>query len=392
MICTVNVVRINNILDLPTSIHKHYLNYLHSYDLIRYNRVNKQCASLTPYQAHLIFKKKKSAYLNLEKIFQDFSKRQSRIISIQFLQVTTITNREINSFENLPTLKALSLIASPLPRFINTDQLHQVTTLVLSRMYIKEQDLNSLGQLTQIEHLDLSYPQATNKGISFIRKILTLTTLNISGNAHLSDDCLGYLKNLNRLSTLYLKGIKAITGRGFIHFAKLPLTHLDLYYTLIGRTQLYHLTHLPLRRLNLALTYTTGLALSYLNSLALTDLNLASTHIEDADLVQLKNLPLTRLNLSAVLNISDKGLKHLEDLALRRCNLKYNPAISQHAQSIMHLRTVFNSLPSQNAIGANQKNLVKTSILLIEEYMPSTWHMRVTRLLSRLNLRKLSLS
>eukprot|EP00808_Paulinella_micropora_P009456 g6158.t1 len=122
----------------------------------------------------------------------------------------------------------------------------------------------------------------------------TLTSLDLTGQGISGDG----LQHLSR-SGLQLRelGLRSTAGLQYLREAKLPLTDLDVSYTLVNDEGLAQLIGLRLLRLNLTGCPITGSGLAHLANLPLEELNLSHTAVTDASLAPLHSLPLRRIIL-----------------------------------------------------------------------------------------------
>lgn len=156
----------------------------------------------------------------------------------------------------------------------------------------RDDALQHLGELADLERLSLHESRVTDTGLAYLTLLTNLKTLCLSqtevGNAGLK-----HLEGLTNLQWLDLSGTR-VTDAGLVHLEGL----------------------VNLQRLDLSRTQVNGAGLAHLRGLVnLQLLDLSRTEVTDAALEQLREFPsLRQLRLSYTV-VSDAGLKHLEGRA-----------------------------------------------------------------------------
>ena len=198
-----------------------------------------------------------------------------------------------------------------------------------------------LNGLTNLQHLNLSGTQVTDKGLKHLKGLTNLQHLNLSGT-RVTDKGLKHLKGLTNLQYLNLYGTR-VTDEGLKHLKGLTnLQVLDLYGTQVTDEGLEHLKGLTnLQVLNLSGTQVTDEGLEHLKGLTnLQHLYLYGTRVTDEGLKHLKGLTnLQVLNLYGT-RVTDEGLEHLKDLTnLQHLNL-YGTRVTD--EGLEHLKGLTN--------------------------------------------------
>ncbi|MDA1049940.1 MAG: protein kinase [Planctomycetota bacterium] len=107
-----------------------------------------------------------------------------------------------------------------------------INKLFLYRLPIRDEDVNHLTTLPNLEALSLGYTGITDNGLETLKRIPTLTALDLSGEA-ITDDGLKHLQDLKDLRVLQLWETD-ITNAGLMHLGDLHnLTELFLGHTLV---------------------------------------------------------------------------------------------------------------------------------------------------------------
>ena len=174
---------------------------------------------------------------------------------------------------------------------------------------------HAIGNLTQLDQLDLSNTKVTDAGLKRLASLTELTQLELR-KTKITDTGLEHLRRLPRLQWLQLQGTR-ITDVGLEQLTQLS-TLLGLYLdgTAITDAGLKHLTKIP--ELLILSLENTSVSNTGLRDLAcctkLVELNLARTKITDHGLQHLKALMTLDQLIVANTAISDAGLEHLEGI------------------------------------------------------------------------------
>lgn len=135
-------------------------------------------------------------------------------------------------------------------------RLTELERLSLDRLGLSAVDLAPLAGLTALEQLSLEGCHPGPAGLSFLRRLRRLRTLDLSGGLSLADEGLAPLATLEALEALSLAGRGGIRGEGLSALAGLQsLRRLDLSGTSLIHEHLRHLSGLrALEWLSLART------------------------------------------------------------------------------------------------------------------------------------------
>ena len=189
------------------------------------------------------------------------------------------------------------------------------------------EDMQQLGKLTQLRHLDIWAYRATDEWLRCLEGFADLESLGLVDGAGFTDQGLQHLQRLSKLRSLNLDNCTNITNKGLAHLRGLTnLRFLNLCCTKTNDDGLVSLKDLSnLQTLILSNTKISDGGLAHLEGLStLQCLDLESTRITDKGLVHLKRLiDLRSLNIDAQ-GITGDGLEHLKGLpqlrTLRLCS------------------------------------------------------------------------
>lgn len=159
----------------------------------------------------------------------------------------------------------------------------RVTDVAWSDAEIGAADLAPLESLPWVETVGLSWKSVDDGGVSHLRRMRRLTSLNLNG-AKITDRGLAHLANCQALQRLNLHGAR-ITDVGLAHLSQLSaLENLDISSTKVTGEKLEPLARLPaLEVLNLNETPLTDSAVTVLSRLKrLRWLGVSHTRLSDA--------------------------------------------------------------------------------------------------------------
>lgn len=196
-------------------------------------------------------------------------------------------------------------------------KLTNLTVLDLARSKIKGAEsagdavAQVLPQLQKLQTLNLSGSELTNAGLAHITHLVSLTSLDVSNCARLTDD-----------------GVCSLS-------VKLPLTAIDLSGTEVSNRSIAHLGAMKLRKLELA--FCPNIKAGFLQNLqhieCLRVLDLADTTEDDTILRGIESaVNLQHLNISRAKKITGACLQDVAKLVnLNSLNLRSNPQIKEDA-------------------------------------------------------------
>ena len=191
----------------------------------------------------------------------------------------------------------------------------RITAVGLEKATRLETVLPLLGQLGDLEELNLGNPAVTDAHVRALAGLPKLHSLGLMG-ASVGDDALEVMKALPALRVLNVSATK-VTDAGLAHLEDLTaLEYLGLKATAVTDAGLVHLKTLgSLNTLNLADTKITDAGLAHLEGLTrLEALNVSNDDVTDAGLAQVSRLPgLAGLNVSGT-KVTDAGLIHLKQV------------------------------------------------------------------------------
>jgi hypothetical protein len=177
----------------------------------------------------------------------------------------------------------------------------EIITLRLTGITLQKADLALVGQLRQLETLDLSQSNVTDDDLRPLGRLPKLRELKL-GETRIDGSGLEYLGGLERLERLELGDTK-VTDDSLRHLTKLgSLRHLRLVGTQIGDSGLVHLARIAgLQSLKLTRTKVADEGLRSLRNLGeLRGLTLDETNVTEAGLKSLAELPRFAWAASAV--------------------------------------------------------------------------------------------
>jgi hypothetical protein len=211
---------------------------------------------------------------------------------------------------------------SPWPRWLldrlPVDYFHAVTWVNTGNRAIRgpEALLLRIGNLNQLEELQVRGPRPTDDDLAALRGLHKLRRLHIDGPNFITGVGLVHLKALTNLQTLGLRNCD-ITDSSLVHLKALTgLQILGLTNCKVTDAGLVHLKGLTnLQELGLANCQITEAGLANLEGLSkLNYLILNGTKIDDDALVHLKTLTSLRFLSLANTRVTDAGLANLEGL------------------------------------------------------------------------------
>ncbi|MEO8128149.1 MAG: hypothetical protein ABJF23_27805 [Bryobacteraceae bacterium] len=191
-----------------------------------------------------------------------------------------------------------------------TDSTGHIVTADLAASWITDVDLARIGELEQLQKLDLSHTLITDVGLEHLKKLRYVTDLNLYYAEYFTDSGIAHLTDWKKLLHLNLHGTK-VTSKVFDHLAKLTtLRSLDIGFTQVDDDGFENLAPLvKLEKLVMGGNRLTGSCLSSLRLLpALTDLDAGGIQWVDSGVW---GLPLTEANLQQI-----GALKQLKSLSL----------------------------------------------------------------------------
>ena len=219
--------------------------------------------------------------------------------------IPKVTDADLAMYpQNFPLLRKLTLSDTNIT-YAGLKHLRGLTNLKELYFYHKNAltipEAEQLGQLHQLEELDLSYMQLTDAELQYLGGLTDLRSLDLFNVQGITDVGLTHLKGMTRLKSLNLLQSHAITDVGLKYIEGLTeLESLDLMDTRVTDAGLIHLKNLS----------------------RLTVLNLNRTGVTDAGLVHLKGFAnLRELNLGCT-NVTGNGIKELRQ-ALSECEISY---------------------------------------------------------------------
>jgi Leucine-rich repeat (LRR) protein len=196
-----------------------------------------------------------------------------------------------------------------------SDAAGNIVTVSLASTWITDVDLERVGQLLQLQKLDLSHTQITDVGLEHLKDLQDVTDLNLYYAEYITDSGLPNLNSWSNLQRLDLHGTK-MTSKALEHIAQLTgLKSLDVSFTAIDDDGFENLASLTkLERLAIGGDRLTGSCLAALKLLpSLIDLDVGGMQWVDSGLW---GLPLNDPNLRQI-----GSLTRLRILSLNGANL-----------------------------------------------------------------------
>ena len=194
---------------------------------------------------------------------------------------------------------------------------HLARLINLQNLYMRKNsritDVSMIGQLTNLEYLDINNPTAV-KGFNQLKNLHKLKILTIESTP-LDDKNMEFLADLSELTEINFEGTQ-ITGSGLVHLKSLKnLTKLNLKNTKVNQGIEYLKSLTNLKELDLEGTKISDSEMVHLQSLKnLEKLNLTGTKISDSGMVHLQSLTnLKEIHLDGT-NITSAGMKNLKNL------------------------------------------------------------------------------
>lgn len=267
-------------------------------------------------------------------------------MQIEYLNLFQTKVTELAELKKWNALTHLNLSWSKLCTDLDDlKEIPKLRVLNLSKLFLENNHLLKLKQLTSLESLDVS--GSYSKNIGLFSGLTNLWNLNL-GEWKLNDNHLESLKDLTMLQNLGLKeGDFSKAGMQFLEVFK-SLKELDLSYCQLGEGCLESLKELNLRyldishtsgiedlapliwmtsleHLNLGEIYNIGDSeIKYLTKLNLKFLGLSKSKISEEGFVCLKKIKtLEMLDLSHT-DTTDKKLQYLADLNLKYLGLSFS--------------------------------------------------------------------
>jgi Leucine-rich repeat (LRR) protein len=195
------------------------------------------------------------------------------------------------------------------------DSSGRITGVNLASTWITDVDLERVGELRDLQKLDLSHTAITDVGLEHLKKLRNVTDLNLYYAEYITDSGLSNLVDWSRLERLDLHGTK-ITSKALEHIGRLTsLKSLDISFTAIDDDGFENLATLAkLEKLAIGGDRLTGTCLGSLKLLpSLVDLDVGGMQWVDSGLW---GLPLNDGNLRQI-----GALTHLRVLSLNGANL-----------------------------------------------------------------------
>jgi Leucine-rich repeat (LRR) protein len=185
----------------------------------------------------------------------------------------------------------------------------------LGSTWVTDVDLERIGELKDLQKLDLSHTQITDVGLEHLKDLRNVTDVNLYYAEYITDSGLSNFVDWNRLERLDLHGTK-ITSKALEHIGRLTsLKLLDISFTAIDDDGFENLATLTkLEKLSIGGDRLTGTCLGSLKLLpSLVDLDVGGMQWVDSGLW---GLPLNDGNLRQI-----GALSHLRILSLDGANL-----------------------------------------------------------------------
>lgn len=222
-------------------------------------------------------------------------KHLRRLTQLKILgfQGPSVTDRELDSIENLPNLTHLGFEFTPITdvtaRHFST--LKKLEWLRVPFTLITDDGLRPIGELSNLNFLDLTGLQITDAGLAHLQGLPSLEGLNLKGT-EITNAGLAHLGRLPKLAGLGLDSEK-IDDEGLRHISAMTkIRGLDLTRARVTDAGFEHLQALTnIRMLDLTESRITDAGLEHLQALKnLEELRLNGTETTDTGLVHLKTL------------------------------------------------------------------------------------------------------
>lgn len=195
------------------------------------------------------------------------------------------------------------------------DAAGRIVAVNLASTWITDVDLERIGELENLERLDLSHTPVTDVGLEHLKALRHITSLNLYFAEYISDSGLANFVGWSKLERLDLHGTK-ITSKALEYIARITsLKSLDIAFTAIDDDGFENLASLEkLERLAIGGDRLTGSCLASLKLLpSLVDLDVGGMQWVDSGLW---GLPLNDANLRQI-----GALTRLRILSLNGANL-----------------------------------------------------------------------
>jgi serine/threonine protein kinase len=283
-------------------------------------------------------------------------------LAVLSLEQTKVTDRGMQTVAQVRSLRNLQLgglrISDEGTRHLAA--LQHLVSLGLADTLVTETSLECLQEL-DLKYLDLRGTLISGRGLAALSHFPHLVHLIPPGNplkdedlqpleklteleylclekVSITDQALVYLRNMKSTRTLDLNETE-ITGSGLEHLrGQINLEDLRLERTPLDDSGLEHLVSLPLNRLSIGETKITDVGVGQLCRItALERLGLKDTNVGDVGMEHLSRARnLTHLSLEGT-NVTDAGLKHLE-FHPRLCDLNLTRT-AVTAEGVTNLKT-----------------------------------------------------
>ena len=210
---------------------------------------------------------------------------------------TAVTDEGLKSLSKLPNLSVLGLGVY--------DEGANVT----------DEGMKTVGEMIQLEHLDLSGTPITNEGLKHLASLKQLKSLSFE-NTKVSEAGLAHLEPLQNLESIRCYSIGGLTDQGAKHLGKLTnLKRLSSNMNLsdVGVVELAKLAHLE--QLSLSSKQITDVSLEHIAKMpALKKLWFQGCPITDAGLANIRNSPTIDYLLIHETKMTSAGLKNLQTI------------------------------------------------------------------------------
>lgn len=237
------------------------------------------------------------------------------------VEEASMTDADLGKLSKIEKLAVISLASSQITD-AGIDKLADIKTLeeinISEMRQIDGTGLKRFSQLPNLKRLKLLDTPIPDTALRHLKGLEHLQELSLSVNtfqSRITDLGLKELVALRSLKRLSLGG-SGITDVGLEVIAKLnTLEHLELNYTSIGNNGLKHCREMKnLKHLNLGGTRVDNDGLKYLQDHpSLTNLGLGNLNISDDGLRHLRKTRLENIFLNSE-RITDQGLRHLQEI------------------------------------------------------------------------------
>jgi hypothetical protein len=169
--------------------------------------------------------------------YKSYSRRDRALTVAKQLGHVEIDNVPPNFKRLLVSLGSRKAVNNVLPLLKDVPDL---TSLVILNVNLTEQDLTSIGQLTQLPDLTLGTCDINDEDLRFLTGLSNLHELQLNGNP-ITDNGLRHLSALVNLEKLELTYTR-VQGTGLDHITA-ALRSLTLRHTLVNDDTIIHCTH-----------------------------------------------------------------------------------------------------------------------------------------------------